>query len=269
MKDFSQSRIAAYENCPQHYKLRYLDRIKPPGSKEGIEAFLGQRVHEALEKLYKELLLSKENSQDELLAYYRERWQANWYDNIAIRKKGHTRKYYFETGLRALKNYWKHYQPFDQARTLSTEFAMEFKVGDFKIKGYIDRLSRSAEGVYEIHDYRTSGFLPNQEKLDSDLQLALYQIGIKAMFPDVKDVLLVWHYLLHDKEMTSVRTEAQLKDMKKQVISLIRDIERDDQFKPRESNLCDWCEYPAYCPAKKLDIQITEKTEKVDVRLKK
>ncbi len=261
MKDYSQSRIAAYENCPQQYKLRYLDRIKPLGSKESVEAFLGQRVHEALEKLYKELLLSKENSLEELLAYYRERWQANWHDNIVIRENGLTRKYYFETGLRALKSYWQRYQPFDQARTLSTELGLEFKVGDFKIKGRIDRLSWSAKGVYEIHDYRTSGFLPGQEKLDNDLQHAIYQIGISALFPDVKDVLFVWHYLLHDKEMTSLRTEAQLKNMKKQLISLIRDIERDDRFEPKESKICEWCEYFSYCPAKIHELTVNIHTD--------
>lgn len=247
MITYSQSRIATYENCPQQYKLRYIDRIKPLGKKEGVQAFLGQRVHEALEKLYNDLIRSKGNSLEELLAYYRERWQANWHDNIAIREKGLTRKYYLETGLRALKSYCQRYHPFDQALTLSTELALQFKVGNYLIKGYIDRLSKTSEGVYEIHDYRTSGFLPDQEKLDNDLQLALYQIGIKAMFPDVKDVLFVWHYLLFDKEMTSTRTEAQLKDMKKQVISLIRDMEQDVRFEAKEGGHCEVCEYSARC----------------------
>lgn len=269
MRDYSQSRIATYENCPQQHKLRHIDRIKPLGKKEGIDAFLGQRVHEALEKLYKELIHSKENSLEKLLAYYRERWQATWHDNIAIRKKGLTRKCYFETGLRALKSYWQRYHPFDQALTLSTELALEFKVGNYLIRCRIDRLSRSAKGIYEIHDYKTSVFLPDQGKLDNDLQLSLYQIGVKAIFPDVKDVLFVWHYLLYDKEMTSTRTEAQLKDMKKQIISLIRDMESDVRFEPKEGGHCEVCEYRASCSAKKHVLKGAEKAERVGVRLKK
>jgi len=54
---------------------------------------------------------------------------------------------------------------------------------DYVIRGFIDRLGYCGNGVYEIHDYKTSGFLPSQDKLDADRQLALYQIGIKEQFP--------------------------------------------------------------------------------------
>jgi len=64
---YSHSKLSTYENCPRQYKLRYIDRIKPPEEEEGIEAFLGSRVHEALEKLYKELILTKINALEDLL----------------------------------------------------------------------------------------------------------------------------------------------------------------------------------------------------------
>jgi len=75
MPIYSHSRLATYENCPQQYKLRYIERVElPEEAEEGIEAFLGSRVHEALEKLYKELILTKLNSLDELLDYYKNEW---------------------------------------------------------------------------------------------------------------------------------------------------------------------------------------------------
>jgi hypothetical protein len=40
------------------------------------------------------------------------------------------------------------------------------------------------------------------------------------------------------------------------VVSLIRTIESDRIFKPLESKLCDWCEYPEYCPAKKHEAEV-------------
>jgi len=46
MPIYSHSRLATYENCPQQYKLRYIDKVElPEGAQEGIEAFLGSRVH--------------------------------------------------------------------------------------------------------------------------------------------------------------------------------------------------------------------------------
>lgn len=258
MPVYSHSKLSTYENCPRQYKLRYIDRIKPPEEEEGIEAFLGSRVHEALEKLYKELILTKINTLEDLLQYYKKQWDRNWHDNVVIVKKEFTRDHYHNTGLQAISNYYKRYYPFNQSKTLSTEHLIVFKIEDYTIQGYIDRLGHDGKGIYEIHDYKTSVYLPSQDRLDSDRQLALYQIGIKEKYRDAKDIILRWHYLVYDKEFTSTRSDAQLKDLKKEVMSLIKTIEKDTSFKPVESRLCDWCELDIYCPAKKHAIEVEE-----------
>lgn len=44
MPAYSNSKLATYENCPQQYKLRYIDKVElPEGAEEGIEAFLGKK----------------------------------------------------------------------------------------------------------------------------------------------------------------------------------------------------------------------------------
>ena len=259
MPIYSNSRLSTYENCPQQYKLRYIDRVElPEGAEEGIEAFLGSRVHEALEKLYKELILTKLNSLDDLLGYYKNEWDKNWHENVVVVKKGFTKDNYRNAGKEAITNYYKRHQPFNQSKTLATEQLITFKIDNYTIRGFIDRLSHTGKGFYEIHDYKTSGSLPSQDKFDSDRQLALYQIGIKERFRDAKDIRLIWHYLIFDKEFLSMRTDAQLKDLQKEVVSLIKTIEKDTAFKPNESNLCDWCDFPEYCPAKKHEYKVRE-----------
>lgn len=258
MPVYSHSRLQTYENCPQQYKLRYIDCIEPPEGEEGIEAFLGSRVHEVLEKLYKELILTKLNTLEDLLGFYKAQWDKNWHENVAIVKKEFTRDNYHQTGIDAITNYYKRHYPFNQSKTLSTEQLITFRIGDYSMRGYIDRLSHKGKGIYEIHDYKTSAYLPAQDKFDRDRQLALYQIGIKDRFRDAKDIILKWHYLVYDKEFTSTRSDAQLKDLKKEVVSLIKTIERDTSFKPCESNLCDWCELDIYCPAKKHELKVQE-----------
>jgi putative RecB family exonuclease len=64
---YYHSRLGTYEICQQQYKLWYVDKITPHECEEGIEAFLGSRVHETLDKLYKELILTKLNSFAELI----------------------------------------------------------------------------------------------------------------------------------------------------------------------------------------------------------
>jgi len=248
---YSHSKLSTYENCPRQYSFRYIERIKLPEEPEGVEAFLGSRVHETLEKLYKELTLSRQNSLEELLDYYQNQWDRNWHENVLIVKKGFTKEHYFKTGQRAIRDYYNRYTPFSQARTIATEHMINFKIDGYTIQGFIDRLSNAGKGIYEIHDYKTSGSLPEQTWLDADRQLALYQIGIRERFRDVKDIKLIWHYLLFDQELTSVRSEQQLAELKQQIVGLIKKIEKDTKYEPQESSLCDWCEYQQLCPAKK------------------
>ena len=251
MPIYSHSRLSTYENCPHQYKLRYIDRIKPEDKTEGIEAFMGSRVHDVLEMLHKELILTKLNSIDDLLKFYHAEWDRNWHENIVIVKKGFTSSHYRESGEKAIRSYYERYNPFDQSKTLATEKLISFKIGDYTLQGYIDRLSYKGNGRYEIHDYKTSGYLQEQEKFDDERQLALYQIGIREKFRDAQDITLIWHYLLFDREIVSIRSDADLKDLKKEIVSLIKTIESDTKFQPHETGLCDWCEFPDYCVAKR------------------
>jgi putative RecB family exonuclease len=255
-KPFSHSQLETYENCPQQYKLCYIERIKPEEQKEGIEAFLGIRVHEALEKLYKELILTKINSIEALLQYYNSQWIRNWHDNVVVTKKEFTGGHYKSAGEKAIRDYYVRYSPFDQSKTIEMEMMLNFSIDEYNIKGFIDRLSVDKNNAYEIHDYKTSSRVPDQAYLDKARQLALYQIGIKEKYHDVKEVKLIWHYMLFDRELRSTRTDAQLNDLRKEVVSLIRKIEKDDKFEPNESRLCDWCEFTEYCPAKKHEAKV-------------
>lgn len=249
MPTYSHSRLETYQNCPRQYKLQYIDKPDIPEF-EGIEAFMGSRVHDALEKLYKDLILSRLNTIKDLEAFYRQIWDREWTDNVRIVRRGFAKKNYYDTGLAAIQKYYSRYQPFDQNTTLATEDMIHINLDGYKLVGYIDRLAHNGKGIYEIHDYKTSGRIPEQKHFEEDRQLALYSIGVRNKYPNAREIRLVWHYLVFDQEFTSQRSETQLKDLKKEIISRIKTIEKDDRFEPRESKLCDWCAYPEYCPAK-------------------
>ncbi|KPK14440.1 MAG: hypothetical protein AMK69_28585 [Nitrospira bacterium SG8_3] len=259
---YSYSRISTYETCPLQYKLQHIDNIKT--EEEGVEAFMGTRVHETLEKLYKDLILSKMNTVDELIDYYNAKWKEKWHDEVFINRDDMTEEDYRKTGERAIRDYYATYHPFDHNKTLWTEKRVVFSLGDedHKLRGVIDRLDKTPEGVLEIHDYKASGRMPTQEKMDADRQLALYQIAVLEAYPDTENVELVWHYVLFDQEMRSRRTKKQLEELKKEYIEAIDEIEAAEEFPPNESALCDWCGYWEYCPAKKHLIKIDGMPEK-------
>jgi putative RecB family exonuclease len=253
MPTYSHSRLETYENCPRQFKLQYVDKVEIEET-ESIEAFLGNRVHEALEKLYKDVRMTRLPAQDEIIAYFDAMWDKNWHEGVTIVRDDYSVANYKELGRKCLAEYYEQYRPFNQSRTIALEHLVTFPLdesGKYTIRGVIDRISLSDDGVYMIHDYKTSGRLKTQEEVDRDRQLALYHIALGNMWEDVKQVDLVWHYLVFGKELRSRRTEGELDQVKQEVVDIIRKIEGDTDFRPRESALCDWCPYPEYCPAKK------------------
>jgi hypothetical protein len=49
LTEYSHSRISNFENCKRQFRFRYIDEVK--SDRESIEAYLGKRVHEILERL--------------------------------------------------------------------------------------------------------------------------------------------------------------------------------------------------------------------------
>ena len=71
---FSYSQINTFLNCPQKYKLLYVNKIKLKS--EGIEAFIGKIVHEVLEWIYKNKVsyLLWDNIQEKYFKICNKKW---------------------------------------------------------------------------------------------------------------------------------------------------------------------------------------------------
>jgi putative RecB family exonuclease len=253
MPTYSHSQLSTYETCPHQYKLAYIEKIK--AETEGIEAFMGSRVHDALEKLYRDLMkVNKLNSLEETLDFYRQSWEKNWKETVQIIRKEYSVEDYRRQGEKCITDYYKRYYPFDQGRTLGLEENIYFPLEEEKgywIRGFIDRLTLLDHSILEIHDYKTSNRLPGREEVDSDRQLAFYQMGVEGKWKDIEEVKLVWHYLSFDTEIQSSRTPEKLHQVRQEALELIQKIETDRQFILKEGPLCNWCDYQGLCPKRR------------------
>jgi putative RecB family exonuclease len=236
------------------YRLRYIDQIDVE-RRETVESFLGRRVHEALQYLYDRLGEGALLTEQELLTHLEDAWEREWHDQVKLVRADQTVADYRETAARCVANYYRANHPFDQGHTVATEMAIVFALDgahDVHIKGYIDRLVRLAPGFYEIHDYKTSRRLPTQTEIDRDRQLALYQMAVNQMMPDVRQVRLVWHYLAHGRRLRSLRSPESLDDLRRDTLALIERVEAAGQrgdFPAVRSRLCSWCDFRSVCPA--------------------
>lgn len=263
MATFSHSKISAFEDCRLKYKYAYLDRIKVD-IEDTVETFLGSLVHEALEKLYRDLKYAKMLSKEELLQYFNREWGKRWKDNIVIVKQEYSSENYRHMGERYLSDYYNRHRPFDRGRVIGLETQNYLSLdaeGKYKYHIRIDRLMDMGNGHYEIHDYKTNNALPPQDYLDRDRQLAMYSLWVRENFKDFKQARLVWHYLAFDKEMESFRSREQLEELRRNVLERIGEIEATGDFPPHVSNLCDWCLYKAICPMWKHEAQLEAQAE--------
>lgn len=248
--NYSHSRIDVFYQCKLRYKLQYVDGISP--ERESIETFMGSQVHKALYKLYRDLQLSQIDTKKELTRSYRDGWENNWHRGVFVTRRGFKPRDYRDKGELFVGSFYDHHYPFDDGITVLLEESIVFPLdseGKYHIHGVIDRLVDKSNGRYEIHDYKTSKNLPEQRVLDSDRQLAIYQLAVQHSFPDMRDIDLVWHYLAFNKELRSRRSDKELEDLKIRIMSMIEIIENSDRYEANKSPLCGWCNYSHICPA--------------------
>ncbi|NQU97918.1 PD-(D/E)XK nuclease family protein [Candidatus Woesearchaeota archaeon] len=260
MTTYSHSRISTFEQCKLKFKYNYIDKVKTEIEKS-IELFLGDLVHRALEKLYKDLKFQKLNSKEEIVSFFNDLWKKEWSDDIVIVREGLTQDNYRKMGEKYISDYYEHYEPFDDTKIigLETQDLMNLSDGN-KYHVRIDRLEVDGT-TYYVTDYKTTNTMKDQNEADSDSQLAMYSIWVKNNFSDAKKVVLKWHMLAFDKEVVSERTDEQLQQLQKEIVAKIENIESCKNFPPKKSALCDWCEFKPICPEWKHQYELEKKTE--------
>jgi putative RecB family exonuclease len=230
------------------FRFRYLDDIQT--QRESIEAFVGKRVHNVLEKLYRDLWAGRLSRFDELKDFYAFRWDEEWHQQIHVARTDETVDDYFAYGLDCIDNFYRRNYPFKQSITVALEERVEFKLDPYgwrRFQGYIDRVASRSDGTYEIHDYKTSRTrrTPGISELR---QLSLYQVGVQSMHPEVTKVELVSHFLCSGEAFRQQQTHTDLVQIVQDANRVIDDIESEEEFRANVTPLCKWCEFQEICP---------------------
>jgi len=245
---FSHSGIQLFKACPLRFKFKYI--VKPTIElKETIEAFVGKRFHETMQFLYNCIHYNKNPTLNDLIEFFSQQWQKNWNNSIVILTDSLSKEDYFNYGIKCIENYYNKHKPFNDSITLATEKEVLFKLDEgIMIKGIIDRLAKKEQGIYEIHDYKTTANLPSKEMIEEDLQLPLYALGVINEFDNVKEIHLIWHYVGFNEEFVIKRKPEDFEKIKLIVINLIKEIQKEKEFKAMPSALCAYCEFQELCP---------------------
>ncbi|GIE95111.1 RecB family exonuclease [Paractinoplanes rishiriensis] len=118
------------------------------------------------------------------------------------------------------------------------------------IRGYIDRLDVSPAGDLRVVDYKTGGAPREAFEGRALFQLKFYALVLWRTRGVVPRVLRLVY--LKDAEVCDYSPDAdELERFERTLVALSQAIEkakRDQDFRPKPSRLCGWCNHQALCP---------------------
>ena len=239
---FSFSQLAAYSNCPLQYKFAFVLRVPTPNDKPSL--IFGHVIHNVLQEFCAPLLNDKDTlfkpdlSGDKILAIYEKCWEMDGYKDKAEREK------FYIKGRQILLDFSKKITADNAPQILFLEKEFSFKVGEYAIKGAIDRVDKLADGTLEIIDYKTG---KPKEKLEASdkRQLMLYQLFLED-FLKIKVSKLSYYYLESGQKLSFVAKDKDLDKLQGDILAEINEI-RQLQFVPKPSILCDYCDFNGIC----------------------
>lgn len=223
-KPYSFSKISLFYQCPFKFKLKYIDKIKPPFEiNKALEK--GRFIHSLIENYFN----STAKLEDEFKLSTKD--EIENYKNIFESLKD---KEFFKK-LSKLKNK-------NVEMPLSLNFKKEnVEAGGLNYKasliGFIDFFGFLEKNSIVIIDWKT-GKVPKEPNI---LQVKIYALWAFLTF-NVETVHTCFYYVEHNKKKCFVFKNEDKEKIEKEILSKIKYIENEKEFRKQTSPLCDYCE---------------------------
>jgi putative RecB family exonuclease len=244
----SPSRAGDFMTCPLLFRFRTIDRLP---SLPSPAATRGTVIHSVLERLFE--LPAPERTPDTARALLRPEWDA-----LLAAEPEVGALFADETELSAwltsaeelLTGYFSLEDP---TRVLVAEREQYVEVvlpGGLRLRGIVDRLDVAPSGDVRVVDYKT-GRAPGEAFEGKALfQMKFYALVLWRTTGSIPKLL----QLMYLGDRTILRYSPEERDLlavERKLLALWEAIEKATQlqdFRPRKSKLCDWCDHQALCP---------------------
>lgn len=267
----SASRLKTYLQCSEKYYQAYEKKIRS----DAVHLRFGTMIHSVFERWFQE--------NKDILEIYEEEWKLH--DVVDPQ--------YYKEGIEMVKNFVEDTDKDEHIVTIGLEQAFAINIEDNIILdvseyyvnakaflktleeddkpyifGFIDRIDyHIVNDILKIVDYKTSRIALSQDEADEDVQLSMYALVARYLFPEYSSTIMELHYVrLRDKVQTT-RTDEQLDEFRNWLINMYHIIKNDVSPKPTINRYCGWCDSRQGCVAyqellkttpKDLDVQALE-----------
>ncbi|HEY3820256.1 MAG TPA: PD-(D/E)XK nuclease family protein [Polyangiaceae bacterium] len=235
---YSHSHLARFAQCPLSFQLHYVDRLP---ADIAPERHFGRVVHAALEQIIRERVnAGREGPIDPELAAaaYRHAWTCSELSDHAL----------FGEGLALVKRWCAREGGLHPARVIGVEVPFELDVGPVRLRGALDRVDYLGDDAIRVRDYKISRLPPCLADAEESLQLAIYDLVARELWPWARRVELGLDLLRHDVVLSFERTDAQREATRRYILATVAQMERGDDA-PRPTTLCAHCDHRTQCPA--------------------
>jgi len=256
----SFSALETYTQCPLKYKFQEIDKIRTPKSPEAI---FGSIIHGVMKFIHTRQQGGTFPDLQNALQFFESKWTIeNFTDE-------YQKTSLFNQGKLIIEKYY-HDNNISSSNPIATEMFFETSVESINethtLAGKIDRIDKLEDGSFEIIDYKTTKWLPSQDDVDNNLQLAIYQMGFLNRWPNIDAPIKVsLYFLLHGMKLSGSRSPDTKATIEK-VSNMIKSIQEAKEFKPQPGILCGWCGYQKMCPMFSHKFKVEETREDIDIK---
>lgn len=232
---FRYSSISTFQDCPQRFKLQYLDLVPQPGPESG-DLIFGTAIHAAIKVAFEG---------DDPVAFFEMYWGS--VDPSKYRWTRYDHKALFDVGCKLLSKWhrlhFRHYTPTHVEHTVSFSYAgVDFEGTPDFIGLY--------KGVLSVVDWKTSASDYDKRKALVDAQTWLYVHAARVVHGlETKQVVYAPLVKYGEKVQNPICvpvTETKLKSMLDNAVMVCRDISTRTDW-PRNGRNCLYCPYYEHC----------------------
>ena len=248
----SASSIGKYIDCGLLYRFSKIDKLKPEFVPDVL--LFGSAIHWAIAHINQGRKVGSLLDLPDILGCFEEKWTSsiNKTPNVKY-SKGKSFEYLLNEGKRLLTAYFNNGVD-DGFKVVSIEEPFSFTIPGLSVPiiGITDCIEEDDSGTIIITDYKTKSKAYSEKEIDSDMQLTLYQMAMKAGELKDREIMVRFVALIKTKvpkveQYWAIRTELEERRLAKKAIHVWAGISKG-VFIPNDGHWkCINCSYKTAC----------------------